>query len=428
MEKKFFDELNETLHIMKLDNGLELCVVPKPNFNKTYATFTTRYGSIDNNFIPLGKKEWEHVPDGIAHFLEHKMFEKEDGSDVFQDFSQQGASANAFTSFTRTAYLFSSTSEVEKNLKTLIDFVQTPAFTKESVEKEKGIIGQEIQMYNDQADWRVYFGLIENLYHHHPIKIDIAGTVESISHITVDNLLECYKTFYHPSNMLLFVVGPVDPQAISDIVIKSQEKKDYKNQTAVQRRLPEEPKHVVKAESSLKMSVQTPKLLIGFKETETGRQGEEWLKHELSVQLLLELMFGKGTDQYKALTDEGLIDDSFGYEYTEEKAFGFSAIGGDTDQPEALRSRLFEMIEQFKVSGINQEDFERTKRKRMGGILRAFNSPEFIANQFTRYHFNEMDVFRLIPTLESLTAEELENVLHDHFVKSAMSSCAVIKK
>lgn len=428
MEKRYFAELNETLYISKLSNGLELCIVPKPNFNKTYATFTTRYGSIDNEFIPFGKKEWEHVPDGIAHFLEHKMFEKEDGSDVFQDFSQQGASANAFTSFTRTAYLFSSTSEVEKNLQTLIDFVQTPAFTKESVEKEKGIIGQEIQMYNDQADWRVYYGLIENLYHNHPIKIDIAGTVESISHITVDTLLECYKTFYHPSNMLLFVVGPIDPERIGELVEQNQMSKNYEKEASVQRKLPEEPEGVVKASSTLPMSVQTPKLLIGFKEQQTGRQGENWLKHELSVQLLLELMFGKGTDQYKTLTEEGLIDDSFGYEYTEEKAFGFSAIGGDTDHPDALRARLSEMIEEFKKTGINQEDFERTKRKRMGGILRAFNSPEFIANQFTRYHFNEMDVFRLIPTLESLTAEELNTVLQEHFVKDAMSSCAVIKK
>lgn len=428
MEKKQFEQLNETLYTKRLANGLELCIVPKPNFNKTYATFTTRYGSVDNEFIPLGRKEWTKVPDGIAHFLEHKMFEKEDGTDVFQDFSQQGASANAFTSFTRTAYLFSSTSELEKNLKTLIDFVQTPAFTKESVEKEKGIIGQEIQMYNDQADWRVYYGLIENMYHNHPIKIDIAGTIESISHITVDNLLECYNTFYHPSNMLLFIVGPVEPDHILTLVEKNQENKDYSEQDAVSRRLAEEPDTVVQPSSTIKMSVQSPKLLIGFKERQTGRKGEAWLKHELSIQLLLELMFGKGSDHYQKLTEEGLTDDSFGYEYTEEGTFGFSAIGGDTDQPDVLRERLLEMIESSKKNGINEEDFKRTKKKRIGGILRALNSPEYIANQFTRYHFNEMDLFQLIPTLESLTSAELEITLKEHFVKEAMTSCAVVKK
>ncbi|MDY7046848.1 pitrilysin family protein, partial [Virgibacillus sp. M23] len=157
---------------------------------------TTKYGSIDNRFVPLDKNEMVHVPDGIAHFLEHKLFEKADG-DVFQDFSKQGASANAFTSFTRTAYLFSSTSNVERNLETLIDFVQDPYFTEKTVEKEKGIIGQEINMYDDNPDWRLYFGVIENMYKEHPVRIDIAGTVESISHITKDLLYECYETFYH---------------------------------------------------------------------------------------------------------------------------------------------------------------------------------------------------------------------------------------
>ena len=165
------------------------------------------------------------VPDGIAHFLEHKLFEKEDG-DVFQQFSRQGASANAFTSFTRTAYLFSSTSDVEKNLETLVDFVQDPYFSEKTVEKEKGIIGQEITMYDDNPDWRLYFGLIQNLYQNHPVKIDIAGTIESISHITKDLLYECYNTFYHPSNMLLFIVGPVDPNKFMDQVRENQAKKD----------------------------------------------------------------------------------------------------------------------------------------------------------------------------------------------------------
>src|SRR3954462_8298651 len=183
MEKIAFGQLQEELYYEKLANGLNVYILPKKGFNKTYATFTTKYGSVDNTFVPLGKDEHVKVPDGIAHFLEHKLFEKEDG-DVFQQFSRQGAAANAFTSFTRTAYLFSSTTDVEKNLETLIDFVQEPYFSDQSVEKEKGIIGQEIMMYDDNADWRLYFGIIENLYHHHPVKIDIAGTVESIAGIT----------------------------------------------------------------------------------------------------------------------------------------------------------------------------------------------------------------------------------------------------
>ncbi|HET6872837.1 MAG TPA: pitrilysin family protein, partial [Sporolactobacillaceae bacterium] len=181
MDNRHFEQLDETVYQTRLKNGLTVCLVPKPEFNKTYATFTTNYGSIDNTFKPLNQNDWKTVPDGIAHFLEHKMFEKPGGGDVFQDFSAQGAQTNAFTSFTRTAYLFSSTSNVEANLKTLLDMVQTPGFTDQTVEKEKGIIGQEIRMYNDNADWRVFFGLIENMYEKHPVKVDIAGTIDSIS-------------------------------------------------------------------------------------------------------------------------------------------------------------------------------------------------------------------------------------------------------
>src|SRR3954467_6569651 len=240
MEKISFDQLQEELYHEKLANGLNVYILPKSGFNKSFATFTTNYGSIDNHFVPLGSEEYIKVPDGIAHFLEHKLFEKEDG-DVFQQFSRQGASANAFTSFTRTAYLFSSTSDVEKNLETLVDFVQSPYFSEKTVEKEKGIIGQEITMYDDNPDWRLYFGLIQNLYQNHPVKIDIAGTIESISHISKDLLYECYNTFYHPSNMLLFVVGPVDVQKIMEQIKENQKKKNFDPISDIKRQFEEEP-------------------------------------------------------------------------------------------------------------------------------------------------------------------------------------------
>ncbi|TCP30269.1 putative Zn-dependent peptidase [Scopulibacillus darangshiensis] len=428
MEKQVFDQLQETAYHHKLKNGLQVYILPKKNFNKTFATFTTNYGSIDNHFIPLNQSDWKKVPDGIAHFLEHKMFEKPDGGDVFQDFGKQGASTNAFTSFTRTAYLFSSTSQVMENLSTLIDFVQTPAFTEESVEKEKGIIGQEIRMYSDTPDWRVYFGLIENMYHQHPIKIDIAGTIESISHITKELLLDCYKTFYHPSNMLLFIVGPVDPDDIVTLVEKNQSKKEYTDQQPIERQYPDEPKSVAKKESTVKMGVQTPKCLVGFKERDIHRSGSDLMKHELSVQLLLELMFGRGTENYKALIDEGLIDESFSFEYSEEYQFGFSAIGGNTEDPEKLSQRLKEIIDDYKTGILDEEAVERARKKRIGSMLRALNSPEYIANQFTRYKFNSMDLFDLIPTLEELTIEGLNQTLQEHFHDDAFTKCAVIKK
>ncbi len=292
MKKIAFDQLKETLYHEKMENGLNVYILPKQGFSKTFATFTTKYGSIDNDFVPLNSTEYNHVPDGIAHFLEHKLFEKEDG-DVFQQFSKQGASANAFTTFNRTAYLFSSTSNVEKNLETLIDMVQSPFFTEKTVEKEKGIIGQEITMYDDNPDWRLYFGVIENMYQHHPVKIDIAGTIESISHITDQLLYECYNTFYHPSNMLLFVVGPVDPDQIMNLIRDNQNKKDYKDMSEIKRRFEDEPSKVAEKKKVLQMNVQTPKCLVGVKACDVAQSGKEMLKNELTINLLLDILFWK---------------------------------------------------------------------------------------------------------------------------------------
>lgn len=223
MEQIHYDRLQETIYHEVMDNGLQVYVLPKPTFKKTYATFATKYGSVDNHFHVAGGEETT-VPDGIAHFLEHKMFEEPEG-DIFATFASNGASANAFTSFDQTVYLFSATENIETNLSTLVDFVQRPYFTDENVEKEKGIIGQEINMYADNPDWRVYFGLIEAMYSKHPVRIDIAGTVESISTITKETLYTCYNAFYHPSNMLLFVVGGVDPEKVFSLIRANQKVK-----------------------------------------------------------------------------------------------------------------------------------------------------------------------------------------------------------
>ncbi|PAE26805.1 pitrilysin family protein [Bacillus sp. 7894-2] len=428
MEKITFDQLQEELYHEKLENGLDVYILPKKGFNKTYATFTTKYGSIDNHFLPPGKEEFVKVPDGIAHFLEHKLFEKEDG-DVFQQFSKQGASANAFTSFTRTAYLFSSTSNVEMNLETLIDFVQDPYFTEKTVEKEKGIIGQEITMYDDNPDWRLYFGLIENMFRNHPVKIDIAGTIESISHITKDMLYECYETFYHPSNMLLFIVGPVDPNQIMSQVRDNQSKKDYKEIPEIKRQFEEEPSEAAKKKKVLEMNVQTSKCLVGIKSSTANQSGKEMLKNELSLNVLLDIFFGKSSEHYSTLYSEGLIDDTFSFDYTQEQGFGFAMVGGDTNDPDRLAETLQKMLLDAREKGaISQETLDRTKKKKIGAFLRAVNSPEYIANQFTRYAFNEMDLFDVVPTLESITLEDVENAAGNLISEERFTVCQVVPK
>jgi predicted Zn-dependent peptidase len=428
MEKITFDQLQEELYHEKMSNGLNVYILPKKGFNKTFATFTTKYGSVDNTFVPLGKNEYVKVPDGIAHFLEHKLFEKEEG-DVFQQFSKQGASANAFTSFTRTAYLFSSTSDIEKNLETLIDFVQEPYFSEKTVEKEKGIIGQEITMYDDNPDWRLYFGLIQNLYQNHPVKIDIAGTIESISHITKDWLYECYNTFYHPSNMLLFIVGPVDPESFMNQVRENQAKKDYKDMPEIRRQFKQEPAKAAEKKQVLQMNVQTSKCLVGIKALHVDQSGNEMLKNELTMNVLLDLLFGKSSENYNQLYNEGLVDETFSYDYSQEFGFGFAMIGGDTKDPDQLAERLEKMLIATKSgNAFTQDQLERAKKKKIGAFLRSINSPEYIANQFTRYAFNEMNLFDVVPTLEKISLHDVQSLAEEVISEERFSVCQIIPK
>lgn len=426
MKKIAFEQLKETLYYEKMNNGLDVYLLPKEGFSKTFATFTTKYGSIDNEFVPINKDDFQRVPDGIAHFLEHKLFEKEDG-DVFQQFSKQGASANAFTTFNRTAYLFSSTTNVEKNLETLIDMVQSPYFTEKTVEKEKGIIGQEITMYDDNPDWRLYFGIIENMYQHHPVKIDIAGTIESITPITDKLLYECYHTFYHPSNMLIFVVGPINPEQTMELIRNNQLKKDYKEIPEIKRRFGQEPSHVAEKKRVLRMNVQTPKCLVGVKACDVNQNGKEMLKNELTINILLDMLFGKSSENYFQLYSEGLIDETFSYDYTQENGFGFSMVGGDTEQPDLLADKLQKiMLEAKNGQHLTEAALERTKKKKIGGFLRQLNSPDFIANQFTRYSFNEMNLFDVVPSLEDITFSDLKKSAEQFFAEDRMTVCQVV--
>ena len=402
-----FKQLDETLYYKQLANGLDVYILPKKGFSKAFVTFSTKYGSIDRSFVPIGEKDPITVPDGIAHFLEHKMFEKEDG-DVFQKFSELGAQANAFTSFNRTAYLFSATDHIYKNTETLLNFVQEPYFTPETVNKEKGIIGQEITMYDDLPDWRLYFGAIENMYYNHPVKIDIAGTIESIDQITADHLYTCYNTFYHPSNMLLFVIGAVDPKEMMTFIENNQNSKTFPESTPVTRLFEEEPTEVAVKERVLHMDVQKPKVYVGLKAKQTALSGEVMLKHELAVQIGLECLFGRASDFYTKVYEEGIIDESYSFDFSLENGYGFALVGSDTPNPEALVKAIKDLLANAEKNVLfTTEDVERIKRKKIGFFLRALNSIEFIANQFTRYKFNDMNLFDAVPILEKLTVEDI---------------------
>nr|WP_285857492.1 pitrilysin family protein [Paenibacillus lautus] len=395
-----------------MDNGLHVYVLPKPGFQKTYATFATKYGSVDNHFKVQGESE-TRVPDGIAHFLEHKMFEEPEG-DIFAKFASNGASANAFTSFDQTVYLFSATENIHENLETLIDFVQNPYFTDQNVEKEKGIIGQEINMYQDNPDWRVYFGLIEAMYKVHPVHIDIAGTVESIGTITKEDLYTCYNAFYHPSNMLLFVVGGVDPEETMNLIRSNQARKSYDKQGSIERLFDPEPQGVEEKRRESRLAVSLPKCLFGFKEKQVGLSADEQLRRDLTTKLMMDLLFGSSTELYQKLYDEDLISDSFGHEYNSSPQYAFSAVGGDTKDPDQLLERIRTEVDKLKAAGFQASDFERARKKKMGGYLRMLNSPENIAHEFTRYQFRGADFFNVLPVYESITLEDVNRRLQEH--------------
>lgn len=425
METLAYPGVMETLYREVMPNGLEVVVLPKDGFSKTYATFATRYGSIDNRFA-VGDEAPISVPDGIAHFLEHKMFEEPTG-DIFATFASQGASANAFTSFDRTVYLFSATGQISANLETLLDFVQHPYFTDENVEKEKGIIEQEINMYRDNADWRVYFGLIDALYHVHPIHIDIAGTAESIRKINKETLYRCYETFYHPSNMFLFIVGGVKPLDVMELVRNNQARKTFAPQGPIARYFDAEPPSVKHSRKLTVLPVSQPKCMIGFKEHRQPLEPDALLRIELATKLMLDALLGSSSPIYHELYDDNLISDSFGHEFNSSEDYAFSVIGGETRDPDLLIGRLREAIEKARADGLNAQSFERTKKKKIGGYLRMLNSPEAIASEFTRYRFRGADLFKLLPIYESITLEEANKRLRDHFDWERMAVSIVSK-
>lgn len=426
MEKLYFNTLKETLYHEKMDNGLEVYLLPKPGFEKTYGLFSTNFGAIDTTFVPLGQDEMIKVEDGIAHFLEHKMFDM-NGTDASDEFAKLGASTNAFTSSSRTAYLFSTTSNEYPCIELLLDFVQKLEIAPESVEKEKGIIGQEIKMYDDDPDWRVYFGSIQNLYNHHPVAIDIAGTVETVNSTTKEMLEICYNTFYHPSNMMLFVVGNIDADKAISIIRSNQAKKDFKKANKIVCQKVFEPNDIKIKENILTMDVEMNKIIISIKINEILNDSKLKIKRELAINLLFDLLFSKSSKLYNDWLNRGIINDSFSANFTQERDYAFIQIGCDCDDYETLKNELIKLIKNFKDVEIKVSDFERIKKKNIGLFINMFNSPESIANIFSRYYFEGIMAFDLIDEVAKISLDDIYSVFK-YFDLDYTSTCIVKKK
>ena len=407
--------LQETLYHYRVYPGMDLYVLPKPGYHKKYAIFSTRFGSIDNRFRVEPDQNATVLPDGVAHFLEHKLFEDDRGN-VFDRFAALGASANAFTSFTQTTYLFSCTSNFEENLTQLLDFVQEPYFTEQTVQKEQGIIGQEIKMYEDHPHWRVFFNLLESLYIEHPVRNDIAGTVESIAEITPDLLYRCYNTFYHPSNMAVFVVGDLVPDEVGRQVEENLSNRNYNPMGSIVRLFPSEPAEITRERVVQELVVSEPILYVGFKDMVVDKlRGRDLMRREILMELVLDIMFGSSEKLYNDLYRADLIDESFVAEYTAEANYGYTMIGGETRDPEQVYQRIIDAVTVVKKDGVSAEQFERHRRKILGGYIRRFNSLEFIANNFLAYRFKEADLFELPAILQEIRREETLALVEENF-------------
>ena len=425
MEKIYFETLKETLYHEKMANGLQVYLLPKMGFEKTYGLFSTKFGAIDTTFIPLNKDEMIKVEDGIAHFLEHKMFDMSDG-DASEKFAKLGASTNAFTSSSRTAYLFSTTSNEYACIELLLDFVQKLEITPESVEKEKGIIGQEIKMYDDDPDWQVYFGSIQNLYQQHPVAVDIAGTVETVNRTDKDMLELCYNTFYHPSNMMIFVVGNIDPDKAMATIKENQDKKNFSLANPIVLKKVNEPKEIKTKEKVLTMDVEMNKIIVSIKVNEILENPKDKIKRELALNLLFDLLFSKSAKLYNDWLNQGIINDSFSASFTQERDYAFIQIGCDCNDYETLKEKLLDLIKDFDTIKIDQEDFNRIKKKNIGLFINMFNSPESIANLFSRYYFEGTNAFDLVDEVAKLAIDDIYDVFK--YFDLQYTSVCIVKK
>lgn len=414
------ERLGESYFEIDHPSGLKILVYPKKNYAATYAVFGTRYGSIDTEFRLNGEEKFTCVPEGIAHFLEHKLFESED-LDAFERYAKTGASANAYTSFDKTCYLFSCTGKFQESLEILLDFVTHPYFTEKTVQKEQGIIGQEIQMCRDEAGWEALFSLLRAMYKTHPVRIDIAGTVESIAEITPELLYKCYETFYNFSNMVLCVAGNVTPDevlSVADRLLKPQKP------IQIERKFHREPREVAESYTEETLSVAFPIFSLGFKEAvETP---ERSLREILISDIILEAVAGKTSAFYSELLEAGLINTSFESEYF--CGYGYAAwiFTGESPDGREVQKRITARIRSLQESGISKADFERIRKKLYGRSIMQFNDIDGIANAMVSAYFCKEGLFDETEILQSLTLDEVNARLRTA-LQTDCASLSVIK-
>ena len=412
--------LNEKVYNEKLHNNMQVFIMPKKGFSKKYAIFATNFGSNDLEYVNPHTKKRMRVNDGIAHFLEHKMFEMPDESNVFETFAKFGASPNAYTNFNMTAYHFSTAENFIPALKYLITYVQTPHFTDENVEKEKGIIAQEIKMYDDEPNFRVFFNMLWAMYKTHPNSIDIAGTVDSIYKITKEELYDCYNTFYSPSNMALFIVGDVEIESTMTAIKESVKDKNM-FEGCVERILTKESDDVRQKEIVQEFEISLPIFSMGFKEKNSSvNSGYPLLKKETEMEIINQILFKKGSTLHDKLYKSSLIFDSLYASYTCNKDYGYVSIESESSDVEKTKSMILEEIRYYQKNGVPKSDFERIKRQKTGLFIKAFDSPEYLSNIYLSMYFKGYDIFDYYECLNNINLDDVNYRLKEMFDENQM--------
>jgi len=422
MTKIPWPEMAAELYRTVLPGGMEVAVWPRPGFHRKYAAFGTHFGAIDRRFRTGGGEPVE-MPAGIAHFLEHEMFEKPD-QPVMDAFSALGADPNAYTGTAYTIYLFSAVDNFEPALDTLIRYVQEGIFTPASVAKQKGIIEQEIRMYLDHPSFMVYANLLQAMYKNHPIRDYVAGTVESIQGITPALLTQCHKTFYDPRRMILCVVGDVEPGAVAELAARALQVPSGPP-PAVERFYPDEPEGVVEARVTREMPVSRPYVYVGFKGPQVDPTGAEGMRREIMASFGLQALFGEATAWYQELYQDGTITEGFGAGYEQYPKASYVLMGGQSEHPERFVDKTFQRIEKFYHEGLDPTGFERVRRQLIGNLPALLDQPEGLAHQYMTYRFWDWDLLDVARVIRTLDMEEVTRFLRSNLRLEAASVSTV---
>lgn len=418
------DKIQEKYYVEVLENGLTVYLYPKKDFYKTYAIFSTKYGSQDIEFTPIDLENSINTPEGIAHFLEHKLFENEDGTDASTLFAKTGADVNAFTTANQTAYLFSATNSINDNIELLLDFVQEPCFKKASIDKERGIIEQELLMYLDQPQSVLYFGLLKSLYKKNNVRNEIGGSVESIKQINEELLYQCYHTFYHPKNMVFCVVGNFDKDELIELIKSNQSRKTFGEFKPITRKYYLEDEEVNEKHLFTEMDVSIPKVTVGVKIPYEKLTPYEILKKTIAIEILTDLYFDESADVYEKLMNSRVINNSFEYDVYFEETYRHIIFNLDTKNPEKFVESITKIVNKISKQDIDVEQFEIMKKLYQARNIKRFNSLEYIANLMVEFHQNDLAFFDLLKSVDELTIDDVLEA-RKYFSTNAMSSFTI---